>query len=647
MNFDFADKNDSKDVPENDIPENFGQSENPNDAEASQQNNFSEMDRQGNNTPENEDAVQEPSSEVEPFSFFEPNSADNPEGAPSEELPSLNFNSEEDFLDADASTQQEDDSNDFDDAFGEVEDNVEGGAVIGSPELKNLNFDEEPEEEEIPPIEPPVESDEQQKQSWLPDSTSEEDAESEEEESNSDETSEEQTSQTEENPEDSFGFGEAPQEEPEEIKALDKKVRTPDGEQEYLLSELIDVETGLPLDLASLIPAELIAGIQEGGFGFGGEEGGEGGFDMTSGGEEGAAKRKRRPAPKPKAAKGGIGGIILGGALAVMIFPYVMGVIEMTTGKTSNIPIPAPGIKCTYKYIPKWWPEWAMFVFPGRDTASADKPADSVPPAPAPENKDGENAPEGVQPDDSVSEQLQQEGGENLPGESGEETPAEPEPAENSALDSVLDSALDEVVGNADSTEQPAEEAPAEPVKPGLVSAPTYTPVDVTDAFAAVGIAIKAANKTIDKSAYTAICNMAEKSTFVDTSKKSPELVESMKKVQKLMTSFSAKPAFVTALSDNMETRSADAADQAGVLIVGTLSGVSERDGYNVGLMDVEGKPGLTLEIVGLRKIKPAVGTKIVVCGKRIANPDTNLAGFSDNGMPVVWGGIILPAESK
>ncbi|MBR6435510.1 MAG: hypothetical protein IKS45_03295, partial [Thermoguttaceae bacterium] len=73
---------------------------------------------------------------------------------------------------------------------------------------------------------------------------------------------------------------------------------------------------------------------------------------------------------------------------------------------------------------------------------------------------------------------------------------------------------------------------------------------------------------------------------------------------------------------------------------------VAERDGYQISTIDVEGQDD-AVEVVGLRKIKPAVGDKVVVCGKRIADPAKNLGGFTDNGLPVVWGGIVIKAEEK
>ena len=459
-------------------------------------------------------------------------------------------------------------------------------------------------------------------------------------------------------------FEDAAPTEPEPVPApaaLDKRVRTPDGEQEYLLSELIDVETGEPLDLTSLIPEELLtAAVAEttGGFTLGAAQQTTGGFDMSAGAESSTPSKRRRPArPKASQKKGGsIVGIIFGGLLAFILFPYVMALIEMTTGAQSNIPIPAPGIKSTYKYIPEWWPDWAMFVFPGRTTdAAADAPADN--PAPAVPADDAANVPadDANAPAEDAAATEEAPADFPLSGDDGTFDPdaflanggdenaaeikdvlADDEPADEPA-DAPADEPLDEPA------DEPTE--PAEPAEPGLVNAPVYTSADVSEAVANVGTAFKAA-KAIDDTVYAALNDMAEKSTFVDTAAVDDQLKDAMAKVRAAMGNFGTKAALASALSEKWAARVADATDDAGVLFVGSLSSVAERDGYQISTINVEGQDG-SVEVVGLRKIKPAVGDKVVVCGKRIADPAKNLGGFTDNGLPVVWGGIVIKAEEK
>ena len=434
--------------------------------------------------------------------------------------------------------------------------------------------------------------------------------------------------------------------------ALDKKVRTPDGEQEYLLSELIDVETGEPLDLTSLIPEELLtAAVAEttGGFTLGAAQPTIGGFDMSAGAEPSAPSKRRRPArPKAPQKKGGsIVGIIFGGLLAFILFPYVMALIEMTTGAQSNIPIPAPGIKSTYKYIPEWWPDWAMFVFPGRTTDAADAPADK------PADKPADNPAPAV-PEDNANPADDAAVTEDAPAAddavSGDDGTFDPDAFlanggdENAAeIKDVL--ADDEPADDEPAADEPADAPADEPAEPGVVNAPVYTSADVSEAVANVGTAFKAA-KAIDDTVYAALNDMAEKSTFVDTAAVDDQLKDAMAKVRAAMGNFGTKAALASALSEKWAARVADATDDAGVLLVGSLSSVAERDGYQISTIDVEGQDD-AVEVVGLRKIKPAVGDKVVVCGKRIADPAKNLGGFTDNGLPVVWGGIVIKAEEK
>ena len=409
--------------------------------------------------------------------------------------------------------------------------------------------------------------------------------------------------------------------------ALDKRIRIPDGDQEYQLSELIDVETGEPLDLTSLIPAELLtATVKEatGGFSLGGAQPAAGGFDMSAGSEPTAAPSKRKRPARPKTEKkkgGGILGIVMGGLLAFILFPYVMALIEMTTGAQSNIPIPAPGIPSTYKYIPEWWPDWAMFVFPGKTADNAAQtPAENPADKPAPAANEENAAPA----DDAAVE--------------------DEAPADNAAAEDDGSFDPDAFLGN-DGAEPKDVLADDEPVEPGVINAPQYTSADVSEAVANVGTAFKAAKK-IDDTVYAALNDMAEKSTFVDTSAVDDQLKDAMSKVRAAMGNFGTKAALASALSEKWATRAEDDSDDAGVLFVGNLSSVAERDGYQINTINIEGQDG-SVEVVGLRKIKPAVGDKVVVCGKRIANPDKNLGGFTDNGLPVVWGGIVIKAEDK
>ncbi len=467
----------------------------------------------------------------------------------------------------------------------------------------------------------------------------------------------EEDSQTDDELPPPFGaVEEAPTEEPVSVPAaLDKKVRTPDGEQEFLLSELIDVETGAPLDLTSLIPAELLASATSTapnasiGLFSGAAESTAGGFDMSAGQETaGGATTKRKRAPRPKASGkgGGLAGIVLGGVLAVLVFPYLMYLIKITTGLESNIPIPAPGIPATYQYIPEWWPEWGMFIFPGKTTDTPDQPANAT-----------------VTPADDKGANPQEADANNPP----EEPAAAPAPEENNAADPVPEETTPADVGAEDfdpdaflanganeENAKPSEEAPvddsanetAQPAQPGVINAPSYTSNDVSEAVASVGAAYKTA-KAIDDAVYSALNDMAEKSTFVDTSVVDAQLKDSMDKVRKAMGKFGTNETFQTVLSDKWESRSADASDDAGVMLVGTVESVSQRDGYQINTVAIDGKDGLTIEVVGTRKIKPGVGDKVVVCGKRIANPEKNLGGFTDNGVPVIWGGIVIKAETK
>lgn len=181
-----------------------------------------------------------------------------------------------------------------------------------------------------------------------------------------------------------FSFGAVAEEaEPEEeLAADDRLVRLPEDEREFRLSELIDVATGEPLDLRSLIPEGVarVAAEADTGYGMVGDFGG--GMSFGGGGApafgadaatvgEGVPRKTpvRKTAPKKKKSLvKEIVQVVLGGLLAL---PIVHILLLCIMGDERNIPgMPTPFFQDTYYHVQEptwsWMPTWLL---PGYDPA--------------------------------------------------------------------------------------------------------------------------------------------------------------------------------------------------------------------------------------------------------------------------------------
>ncbi|MDO4550116.1 MAG: hypothetical protein Q4C96_02550 [Planctomycetia bacterium] len=152
----------------------------------------------------------------------------------------------------------------------------------------------------------------------------------------------------------------------------DRRVRCPGCEQEYLLSELIDAETGEALILTSLLPQEEVqeyslAGDFTSGEGFGAAGGMDFGGSAATSGKVRTPLKKAAPRKKRSAVKEIIS-VVLGGLLALPIVHVLLLVIK---GDERNIPkMPTPFFQETYYHVNdeswKWFP---TFLLPWYDPA--------------------------------------------------------------------------------------------------------------------------------------------------------------------------------------------------------------------------------------------------------------------------------------
>lgn len=179
---------------------------------------------------------------------------------------------------------------------------------------------------------------------------------------------------------------EAEPEPAEELAADDRLVRLPDDEREFYLSDLIDVATGEPLDLRSLIPEGLARaaadtdpgyGLVDGfGSNFGGGPAAFGSGSAAFGADaatvgEGVPRKTpvRKAAPrKKKSLVKEIIQVVIGGLISL---PIVHILLLCIMGDERNIPgMPTPFFPSTYYHVQEpawnWMPTWLL---PGYDPA--------------------------------------------------------------------------------------------------------------------------------------------------------------------------------------------------------------------------------------------------------------------------------------
>lgn len=159
------------------------------------------------------------------------------------------------------------------------------------------------------------------------------------------------------------------------LEVEDKRIRCPGCDQEFYLSELIDVETGVNLDLAALIPAGLTTTQETETYALDSSNpfGASPSFSETSSVSEGTTpspvRRVAVSKKKKKSLAKEIFYIVLGGLLAVPIAHYLAIPIQIYVQKVEKrglLDIPTPFISSTYAKVKDypWIPRWML---PGFD----------------------------------------------------------------------------------------------------------------------------------------------------------------------------------------------------------------------------------------------------------------------------------------
>ncbi|MDO4576329.1 MAG: hypothetical protein Q4D98_14070, partial [Planctomycetia bacterium] len=290
-----------------------------------------------------------------------------------------------------------------------------------------------------------------------------------------------------------FGGGapESPAEEPEAPKADDRRVRCPKCGEEMLLSELVDVETGEPLDLASLIPAELVeAPSDDTGYALAG-----GGFGVSeASGTDGAAVPRKtvihRSRPKkPRSVLKELIFVVMGGLMAVPIAHYlaipIQKYIQQREDAYGLFQFPTPGFPDTYKFQKKypWVPTCLLPGYdaealkvenleeedaPAKETKKAEKPAEETDDAAAEDDwVEGETDDSGEVEADVVNEEASaddDEGGFALAGDFTEPELKEEDDASGD-LSAMFGSRPGEEAAPKPAAPQPKEEPSEEPVE--------------------------------------------------------------------------------------------------------------------------------------------------------------------------------------
>ena len=420
---------------------------------------------------------------------------------------------------------------------------------------------------------------------------------------------------------------------------FNKRVRTPDTGAEYNLSDLIDVETGLPLDLSSFQQPSADPNAATGVYSLASAPA-AGGFSMSpegasDSGTEAAPTRRRRapkPARKSKNAFVELIKIVLGAVAGIVIAMYLAVLIAPMIGKgESNIPVPLPGLPQTYKHIPKDFPESMMWLFPG---SVAEIPVTI----------------EDNQPvDDSSAEKNKKEDGEEDSQDSLENDPAfntdflnEGKADQSSQTEKKAKPTKEEAPSDEEAEKETSNANASASSELGFVTPPQKVTDDqLKSEVDKVNAAIKESQKKITPTVCKALGEMALAATFVESN------AESMKKVKNAMLALSGKSHSTETLGKNLNERLNDMEDEGGFIAVGSILKKGTRSGYNLAFIKVEGVEDLTVEYVGTKAIEPQEGDRVVFSGKILNNPAMQLKDFESNQWASLWGGIILVNKLK
>ncbi len=478
----------------------------------------------------------------------------------------------------------------------------------------------------------------------------------------------------------SFGsFSQAVAEETpaEELAADDRLVRVPDSDQEFRLSELIDVATGEPLDLRSLIPAGTVRAAVEadagyglaGGFG-GAAAFGAGGFSAGAAGfgadaatvGEGVPRKTavRKTQAKKKSAASHIFPVVLGGLLSlpvVQLLLMVIGIVGWGSADEKNaLKIPTPFFPATYHHLMEkdsmwsWMPTWLL---PGYDAAvHGGQEADEPPALHAPAAKSGENpeAKKNGKPAPPVNP-TDEEVVEDTTADEPEDTfdpnfdPMGDEPAGPGMFG---DGGLEDTETGMPMIDVPepvtVPKTPAETLK-----TPAETPKTSPEA-AAVGAKkfappvygeteLKAAVDA--KVSLAAMMNVAEKMTFFVN--KTAGSSESWKKAQELFTTIGKSASNQKSL--NAATEKAIQAKKfgTGVFLSGTVKSVETKGDFQVVQLALGGDEANLVPVISPQKnAKLVAGAQCVLAGVLLdasQYPDIKVAA----GKPLaVWRGEVL-----
>jgi hypothetical protein len=455
--------------------------------------------------------------------------------------------------------------------------------------------------------------------------------------------------------------------EPEPVYVdYDPMVRSPHGDGEFHLSELLVAGTGQPLGAAtaSLIVhyglarprteeelAEIEAESEEDSGQATAAEGGFTGFairDEAAAAEqsEGAARPARpRPKRKPKSAVREFVGIVLGGIAGLAIAYYALMIIKGPE-QGNMFKLPVPGYPSTYRYakklVPDWWPEWAKFGAASSANGSEEEGDSAEDPDPNAEGKaPGQKPPTG-----------------------------RPRPGNGSTKPAGKPAA------------KPGETKPAPAKMVAVRNAPTFASEDLGHALKAANAAFgcEACNSTgkvtktvvvkeqvggqtkeiqkqqsavcevckglpsreMKEAAFDKFCYLAKVLTFVQGPDNQAQLGDRKRAAQGLVEQAAQSEAGLAKIGELADERLADESRlEAGILLAGTVQS-SAPEGPAHATEIVLAKSGKSVTLISRQSLPVAQNDRVAVLGTIVDEPREYLAGYQGAKPMVVFVGACV-----
>ena len=286
------------------------------------------------------------------------------------------------------------------------------------------------------------------------------------------------------------------------------------------------------------------------------------------------------------------------GFVGLLLAYYGLNWIKGEQGNFLKLPL--PGIPHTYQYSPEWFPDWLQ-LNTGLEETAADE---------------GDVA--------EAEFELPADFGEsNVAGEPDEQPHQQP-----------------------DESAAPVPEEPEKKTFPegyvGLADPPSYTSDELGVALKKANESLEADGDSISDQTYGMLCQMAEKFTFLDSSRGANQLSSRTSAVRKLIEKIGGNPANLDKIGFQAGGWCLNKNRQSnGVLLAGTVDKTISDDNAHGAHVQLAAS-GKTILIASHRPIRASADDSVMVLGSIVDNPAENLVGFETQQPFVVWAGTTI-----